>query len=56
MGGQVEQGMMNVEGNDIIINNNPETINVFIKEYLKSFLWVKRTSPVGVTSPLDNRG
>jgi len=30
MGGQVEQGMMNVEGNDIINNYYPETINAFV--------------------------
>jgi hypothetical protein len=55
MGGQVEQGMMNVEGNDII-NNTPVTINAFIKEYRADFLWEKRTSPVRETSRLYNRG
>jgi hypothetical protein len=55
MGGQVEQGMMNVERNDII-NNNPETINAFIKEYRTEFGLEKRTSPVGEASRLDNRG
>jgi len=30
IGGQVEQGMMNVEENDIINNYYPETINAFV--------------------------
>jgi len=51
----IEQGMMNVEGNGII-NTNQETINAFIKEYRAEFLWEKRTSPVREVFHLDNRG
>jgi hypothetical protein len=47
--------MMNIEGNDII-NDNPATINAFIKKYHTKFFWEKRSSSMGEAFRLDNRG
>ena len=56
IGAQVEQGVMNVEGNDSSNNCYPETINASVHSYRVESLWEKRTSPVEESSHLDTRG
>jgi hypothetical protein len=51
----VEQGMTNIEGNDII-NDHPATIDAFIKEYRTKFFCEKRISSMREAFRLDNRG
>jgi hypothetical protein len=48
--------MMNVEGNDIINNYYPETINALVNYYRVESLWEKRISTLEKASHLDNSG